>query len=80
MHRDQLFEIFVLLDRLFDRRVLHELRGELRRVHRRQRILVLELRGEQLQERVVVVAERRAAAGGRALGGGRAGVGGGLGG
>src|SRR6185295_20082386 len=47
------------VDLLLDRGELHELLGELVGVERIERVLVLQLRGEKLQERVEVLRDRR---------------------
>ena len=70
----QLPERVVGLDRLLDRAELDELRGELVGVHRRERVLVLELGGQELQEAVEVVREADLALGGTARGRGGGGA------
>ena len=50
LQRNQRGELIVLLELLLDLRELHELLGELVGVQRIERVLVLELRRQQLQE------------------------------
>ncbi len=59
--RQQLPERVVGLDRLLDGAELDQLLGELVRIHRRERVLVLELGGQQLQEAVEIVGEAKLA-------------------
>ena len=55
--RDQRLQIVVGVDLLLDAGELHELLRELVGVHRAQRILVLQLRRQQRQERVEIAGE-----------------------
>ena len=57
LQRDQRGELVVGLELLLDLRELHELRGELVGVERIERVLVLELRGEQRQEGLEVAGD-----------------------
>ena len=57
LQRNQRGELVVRLELLLDLRELHELLGELVGVERVERILVLELRGQQLQEGLEVAGD-----------------------
>ena len=57
LQRDQRGELVVGFELLLDLRELHELRGELVGVERIERVLVLELRGEQRQEGLEVAGD-----------------------
>jgi hypothetical protein len=72
LYRDQCRELIVLLHLLLDLRELHELLGKLVGAERVEWVLVLQLRSEELQERVEIpgngflvdgVADRRGCAG-----------------
>ena len=68
LQRDQLFQVAVGIDLLFDHGELDQLVSELGRVHGRQRVLVLELRRQHVEEGVEIRPQRGLGVRGRAGG------------